>query len=67
MYYITTKTRGKRRQPNFHEVAQELGIPEDEYVNSQQLREWAERHRNEQYVPERLLKAWGLEVDQREI
>jgi hypothetical protein len=32
-------------------------------VDSPQLRRWCEENRNRCYVPEWLLKAWGIDVD----
>jgi hypothetical protein len=33
------------------------------YTSSRALRAWCERNRNRLYVPEWLLKEWGLTVD----
>jgi len=33
------------------------------YISSRELRAWCEQNRNRRYVPELLLKAWGITVD----
>ena len=33
------------------------------YTSSRELRAWCERNRNRLYVPEWLLKEWGISVD----
>jgi hypothetical protein len=40
-----------------------LGLAKAQYVASAQLRHWCERNRNRYYVPEWLLDAWGLTVE----
>ena len=52
---------------SFEQLAQQLGLQESEYAGSDELKQWAQRHKNEKYVPEHLLKVWGFKVDQREI
>jgi len=42
---------------------QELGLNEAEYVASLELRRWCDDHKNHCYVPEWLLKHWGMQVD----
>ncbi|HTT24708.1 MAG TPA: hypothetical protein VMG82_37675 [Candidatus Sulfotelmatobacter sp.] len=44
------------------EVAR-LGLRKSEYVASAALRLWCHRHRNRLYVPEWLLKEWGMQVE----
>ena len=44
------------------EVAR-LGLARLDYVTSRDLRRWCERNRNRVYVPEWLLKEWGMLVD----
>ena len=46
----------------FQRVASDFNLQPDEYINSTQLREWASRNKNSKFIPETLLKAWGLEV-----
>ena len=41
------------------------GIPEELWENSVKLRRFAEKYRNKYYVPQRLLDAWGMQVDVR--
>jgi hypothetical protein len=41
---------------------EQLGLCQEDYVASALLRTWCERHRNQCYIPEWLLKEWGIEV-----
>jgi hypothetical protein len=47
----------------FDRVTRELNLQPDQYILSTQLREWARLNKNSTFIPERLLKAWGFEVD----
>lgn len=47
----------------FEMHVKKLGLRQGEYVESPRLRSWCERHRNQFYIPEWLLKEWGIEVD----
>lgn len=47
----------------FQRVASEFNLQPDEYISSTQLREWASRNKNSKFIPETLLKAWGIEVE----
>ena len=47
----------------FERVTREFKLQPNQYVRSTRLREWARRNRNSKYIPEPLLKAWGLEID----
>jgi hypothetical protein len=40
-----------------------LRLTNETYVRSDELRKWCERYRNQCYIPEWLLKSWGIEVD----
>ena len=67
----------KRGNPNWgHPIAPLLALPTEfemrvrqlqltaeTYSSSRQLRAWCERNRNRLYVPEWLLKEWGITVD----
>lgn len=41
----------------------QLHLAPDQYVGSAELRIWAAVHRHTRYVPESLLKAWGMFVE----
>jgi hypothetical protein len=41
----------------------ELNLTPDMYIGSEALRVWAAAHKNTRYVPESLLKAWGMAPD----
>lgn len=47
-------------ESEFEQVAARLDLTPDEYVHSPQLRAWAEKNWRVKFVPEKLLKAWGL-------
>lgn len=47
----------------FERQAKLLGLTEQSYETSQPLRNWCERNRDRCYVPEWLLKKWGMPVD----
>jgi len=47
----------------FEIQAKRLRLTHETYATSDQLKNWCERHRNRCYVPEWLLKKWGISVD----
>lgn len=57
---------GKPDQPSvailtsFEMKVVELNLAPDQYLGSAELRAWSAAHKNTRYVPEPLLKAWGL-------
>ncbi len=40
-----------------------LGLTKESCIASEELRSWCERNKNRCYIPEGLLKVWGLTVD----
>ena len=46
----------------FEQAVRKFNLKPDEYVNSKHLRKWAQQNRHSKYIPESLLKAWGLDV-----
>jgi hypothetical protein len=46
----------------FERTVARLKLKPDEYVDSCELREWAQANKDTRFVPERLLKAWGLSL-----
>jgi hypothetical protein len=48
---------------SFDDMVQSLKLTEKDYQNSIPLREWAQKHKDSKYVPQRLLEAWGIEVN----
>ena len=60
---------GKPPQPpaalltEFEVQVERLGLRKDEFVASTVLKRWCERNRNRCYVPEWLLKEWGIDVE----
>jgi hypothetical protein len=47
----------------FETLAIHLGLTKETYVGSNQLRMWCQRNSNRCYVPEWLLKEWGIVPD----
>ena len=47
----------------FEKVTKEYHLQPDQYVRSPRLREWARKNRNNKYIPEALLEAWGFEIE----
>jgi len=47
----------------FELQARRLGLAEDEYASSDQLRDWCAQNRDRCYVPEWLLKRWRMTTD----
>jgi hypothetical protein len=47
----------------FEMYTQQLGLSEREYAGSPELRGWCDIHKNQYYVPEWLLKRWGMNVE----
>jgi len=60
---------GKPPQPllalltEFELQVEKLGLTNAEYVASRELRRWCDRNRNRIYIPEWLLREWGMEVE----
>jgi hypothetical protein len=46
----------------FEQQVEKLGLCPDEYRDSAKLRNWCLRNANQHYVPESLLKVWGIDV-----
>lgn len=47
---------------SFEEMVQRLKLSEDEYRSSIPLKEWAQKNKDSKYIPQSLLKAWGIEA-----
>jgi len=45
---------------DFERIAARLKLSPDQYLSSTKLRAWVERNWRQKFVPEKLLKAWGL-------
>jgi hypothetical protein len=44
----------------FEQQVKKLGLIPDQYLESTRLKEWARHNMNSKYIPEDLLKGWGL-------
>jgi hypothetical protein len=58
-YFLTP-----HRLTEFEQQAEELGLRPGEYAASPELRSWCLRNANIHYVPEYLLKLWGIKVNE---
>ena len=47
----------------FEEQVQRLGLNEQTCATSEKLKQWCERNKDRCYIPESLLKRWGIQVD----
>jgi hypothetical protein len=47
----------------FEKQLRSLGLTKQTCAGSAELRKWCELHRNQCYIPEWLLKTWGIEAD----
>lgn len=47
----------------FETRVRELSLTTPTYVECRKLRQWCEENRNKCYIPEWLLKAWGITVN----
>jgi hypothetical protein len=47
----------------FEEQVQQLGLNDQTCSTSATLQRWCERNKNHCYIPEWLLKEWGMTVD----
>ena len=47
----------------FELQVRQLRLTVETYTTSHELRAWCERNRNRYYIPEWLLKEWGITVD----
>ena len=59
--------KGSRPLPavltEFEMQVERLGLTKAQFIDSTQLRQWCADNRNRCYVPEWLLKEWGLTVE----
>jgi hypothetical protein len=47
----------------FEEQVRKLGLTEQSCAASEKLKQWCERNKDRCYIPESLLKRWGIPVD----
>ncbi|PWT76381.1 MAG: hypothetical protein C5B59_06560 [Bacteroidetes bacterium] len=57
----------KPRITAFEKKTKELGLKPEQYQQSSELRKWCEGNRLERYIPENLLRYWGLSVSETEL
>ena len=50
-------------QCKFDAEVERLGLTEDQFRQSEELKEWVKNNAQERYVPEYLLDFWGVVVD----
>jgi hypothetical protein len=47
----------------FEKQVSQMGLTTREYASSAELKRWCEHNRNRVYVPEWLLREWGMAVE----
>lgn len=47
---------------SFESVAKSLGLSPDQYESSMKLKDWVQRNKDQKYVPQDLLEAWGFKA-----
>ena len=47
----------------FEEQVEKLGLNDQTCATSEELRQWCQRNKDRCYIPESLLKWWGISVD----
>jgi hypothetical protein len=47
----------------FKKTVDEYKLTPDQYLRSSELREWARRNKNSEFILEPLVKAWGFELE----
>jgi hypothetical protein len=47
----------------FEEEVRKLGLTTSTYAMSAQLKRWCERNKDRCYIPEHLLKSWGISAE----
>src|SRR5579864_1969070 len=55
--------RGPGLATAFEEQIRKLGLTETNCITSEELRQWCEHNKNHCYIPEWLLKRWGISVE----
>jgi hypothetical protein len=53
----------RSRATEFEKQVRSLGLSKETCAGSSELRKWCENHRNQSYIPEWLLEAWGITLD----
>lgn len=54
----------RERPTNLEMFAEEHGIPEADWPNSQLIRGWVARHKRSHYVPEELLRRFEMKAEE---
>lgn len=58
--YVSASEAAPSLMTAFEKKAESLGLKPGEYESSKQLRKWVEDNHMQKYIPEHLLKVWGL-------
>jgi hypothetical protein len=45
---------------SFESLVSALGLSPDQYKDSTELKDWVRKNKDQKYVPQDLLKAWGF-------
>jgi hypothetical protein len=54
---------GPATPSEFEIVVKRLRLKPEKYASSWELKEWCKRNWNRRYVPEWLLKQWGMDIE----
>jgi len=63
MTFQSPKSSTPQASTTLDQVALRLGLSPSQYANSAELKDWVRRHKDEKYVPPRLLELWGLDAE----
>lgn len=47
----------------FEEEVRRLGLEPQNYIASAKLRQWCQLNKDRRYIPEPLLKRWGIDIN----
>ena len=63
MRFQSPKSSRLQASTTFDQVVLRLGLSPSQYANSAELKDWVRRHKDEKYVPSRLLELWGFDTE----
>jgi hypothetical protein len=63
MTFQSPKTSMPQASTTFDHVVLRLGLSPSQYANSAELKDWVRKHKDEKYVPPRLLELWGFDAE----
>ena len=63
MTFQSAKSSTPQASTTFDQVVLRLRLSPSQYAYSAELKDWVRRHKDEKYVPPRLLELWGFDVE----